>query len=93
MPTVQSDELRTLTDSINGNANVARTVIALLLLLALYLFLTLVASTDKNLLLDGQVLLPQLGVGLAVSISYVLAPPVFLYLHLHAMLVLATLTR
>ena len=93
MPTVQTDELRTLTDSINGNANVARTVIALLLLLALYLFLTLAASTDRNLLLDGQVLLPQLGVGLAVSTSYVLAPPVFIYLHLHAMMALATLAR
>ena len=93
LPNGQTDEFRNLADSINGNANVARTVIALLLLLALYLFLTLVASTDRNLLLDGQVLLPQLGVGLAVSVSYILAPPVFLYLHLHAMLILATLAR
>ena len=93
MTTARAEELRTLTDSITGNANAARTVIALLLLLSLYLFLTLVASTGRNLLLDGQVALPQLGVGLAVSISYVLAPPVFLYLHIHALSLLATLAR
>lgn len=93
MPTLRSDELRALADAINSNANAARTVVVLLLLLALYLFLTLVASTDRNLLFDGQVVLPQLGVGLSVSISYALAPPIFLYLHLHGMLVLATLAR
>ena len=93
MSTVRSDELRALADSINGNANGAQAVVALLLLLALYLFLTLVASTDRNLLFDGQVVLPQLGVGLTVSISYVLVPPVFFYLHLHGMLILATLAR
>ena len=92
-PNSHTDDLRTLAECINDNANVARRVIALLLLLALYLFLTLVASTDKNLLLDGQVLLPQLGVGLSVRNSYLLAPPVFLYLHVQTMLILTTLAR
>ena len=92
-PNDQTDDLRALTESINGNANLAWTVISLLLLLSLYLFLTLVASTDKNLLLDGQVLLPQLGVGLTVRNSYLLAPPVFFYLHVQTMLILATLAR
>lgn len=92
-PIGHGEDVATLAQSINGNANLARSVIGLLLLLSLYLFLTLVASTDKNLLLDGQVVLPQLGVGLSVSASYLLGPPVFLYLHAQALLVLTTLAR
>ena len=42
--------LRSLADSINDTARMARNSLSLLLIVALYLFLTLISSTDENLL-------------------------------------------
>lgn len=58
--------LRSLADSVNDTARMARNSLSLLLIVALYLGLTLVASTDENLLRNGQVVLPQVGVGLSI---------------------------
>ena len=85
--------LRSLADSINDTARTARNSLSLFLVVALYLGLTLVASTDENLLRNGQVVLPQVGVGLSVVQSYILAPPVFLYLHAQLLLLLTVLAR
>lgn len=85
--------LRSLADSINDTARMARNSLSLLLIVTLYLGLTLVASTDENLLLNGQVVLPQVGVGLSVAQSYIFAPPVFLYLHAQLLLLLTVLAQ
>ena len=77
----QRERLRALADSINESARMARATNSLFLFVALYLALTLLSTTDENLLRNGQVVLPQVGAGISVVQSYVLAPVVFLYLH------------
>ena len=89
----QRDHLRALADSINESARMARATNSLLLFVALYLALTLLSTTDENLLRNGQVVLPQVGAGISVVQSYVLAPLVFLYLHVQALVLLAVLAR
>ena len=89
----QYQRLRTLTDSVNDTARTARTTLSLLLLVALYLALTLGASTDENLLRNGQVVLPQVGVGLSIVQSYIYAPLIFLLMHGHALFMLSVLAR
>ena len=83
--------LRSLADSVNDTARTARNSLSLLLIVALYLGLTLVASTDENLLRNGQVVLPQVGVGLSVVQSYIFAPLIFLYLHAQLLFLLTVL--
>ena len=89
----QRVRLHRLADSINDTARMARTSLSLVLLVALYLGLTLVASTDENLLLNGQVTLPQAGVGISVEQSYIFAPPIFFYLHIQLLFLLSVLAR
>ena len=71
----------------------ARGTVSLLLLVALYLGLTLVVSSDENLLINGQVALPQTGVGISIVQSYIFAPPIFLYLHIQTLYLLSVLAR
>ena len=85
--------LRALADSINDTARMARNTLTLALLVALYLGVTLLSSSDLNLFLNGQVVLPQVGTGVSVVQSYIFAPPVFLFLHVQALLLLNTLAR
>ena len=85
--------LKTLADSINDSARMARGMLSLLLLVALYMGLTLVVSTDENLLVNGQVALPQTGVGISIVQSYIFAPPIFLYLHIQTLYLLSVLAR
>ena len=93
MREAQQARLHRLADSINDTARMARTSLSLVLLVALYLGLTLVASTDENLLLNGQVTLPQAGVGISVEESYIFAPPIFFYLHIQLLFLLSVLAR
>ena len=90
---LRSVELRQLADSINDNARMARNTLTAALLVALYLGVTLLSSTDLNLFLNGQVVLPQVGAGVSVVQSYIFAPPVFLFLHVQALLLLAALAH
>ena len=85
--------LRSLADSINDTARMARNSLSLLLIVALYLVLTLISSTDENLLRNGQVVLPQVGVGISVAQSYIFAPLVFLYLHAQLLFLLRVLAQ
>jgi uncharacterized protein YjbI with pentapeptide repeats len=85
--------LRALADSINDTARMARTTLTLALLVALYLGVTLLSSTDLNLFLNGQVVLPQVGVGVSVVQSYIFAPPVFVFLHAQALFMMTVLAR
>lgn len=90
---VRHARLRSLADSVNDTARTARNSLSLLLIVVLYLSLTLIASTDENLLLNGQVVLPQVGVGLSVAQSYIFAPLIFLYLHTQLLFQLTVLAR
>ncbi len=74
----QRERLRVLAASVNETARMARATNSLFLFVALYLALTLLSATDENLLRNGQVVLPQVGAGISVVESYVLAPFVFL---------------
>ncbi len=85
--------LRSLADSVNDTARTARNSLSLLLIVALYLVLTLISSTDENLLRNGQVVLPQVGVGISVAQSYIFAPLVFLYLHAQLLFLLRVLAQ
>ena len=89
----QRERLRVLADSINDTARMARATNSLFLFVALYLALTLLSTTDESLLRNGQVVLPQVGAGISVVQSYVLAPVVFLYLHGQALVLLIVLAR
>ena len=91
MRETQRARLHRLADSINDTARMARTSLSILLLVALYSVLTLVASTDQNLLLNGQVTLPQMGVSISVAQSYILAPLIFFYLHIQLLFLLSVL--
>lgn len=89
----QRERLRVLADSVNETARMARTTSSLFLLVTLYLTLTLLSTTDENLLFNGQVILPQIGTGISVVESYVLAPLVFLFLHGQVLFLLVVLAR
>ena len=85
--------LQKLTDSVNDTTRTARNTLSLVLLVGLYLGLTLVFSTDENLIRDSRVALPQVGVGISLSASYIVAPVIFLYLHFHLLFLLDDLKR
>lgn len=87
------ERLKALADSINDTARMARATLSLLLVAALYLGFTLLASTDENLLLNAEVTVLQVGSGIALKQSYTFGPWVFLYLHLQALFVLLILHR
>ena len=89
----QYQRLRTLADSVNDTARMARTTLSLLLLVALYLALILFSSTDENLLRQGHVKIPQMDTGFPVVQSYIFAPLIFLFMHCHALLMLSVLAR
>ena len=87
------ERLKALADSINETARMARATVALLLTAALYLGITLLSSTDENLLLNAQVAVLQVGFGMALEQSYIFGPPIFLYLHVQGLFLLSILAR
>ena len=83
-----------LADSINDTARMARAALSLVLLAALYLFLTLISTDDKQLLLgESQIALPQVNIGISIKASYIVGPPIFLYLHVQALFLLGVLAQ
>ncbi len=83
--------LRALADSINDTARSARNALALTGLVALYLAIALGVASDEVIFTAGGIALPQLGATLSIKYSYIFAPPVFLFLHLQALLHLGVL--
>ncbi|MGA0336763.1 MAG: hypothetical protein ACO3LD_10970, partial [Luminiphilus sp.] len=57
-PEARAGKLGRLADSINDTARMARNTLTAQLVVALYLGLTLLSSTDLNLFVNGQVVLP-----------------------------------
>ena len=82
-----------LVESINDTARMARTMLSLLLVAALVVVLILSFSSDENLFRDVSVELPQVGIGISIQQSYIVAPLIFLYLHLQVLYLLSVLAR
>lgn len=82
-----------LVESINDTARMARTMLSLLLVAALVVVLILSFSSDENLFRDVSVDLPQVGIGISIKQSYIVAPLIFLYLHLQVLYLLSVLAR
>lgn len=72
--------------SINATASQARLVLASMLVVAVSLAATVIGTTDEAILYDSADVLPALGVRLPVLTMYALAPPVFVFLHVTALL-------
>ena len=87
------DRLLALAGSVNETARMARVSVSLTLVVALYLALTLLTATDENIVQNTTVVLPQLGTGVSIKLSYFLAPPVFVYLHGQTLFLLVVLVR
>ena len=83
---------RILADSISDTARMARNTLSLVLLVAIYMSLTLFVS-DKEILLDKQVVIPQTNIGISIRTSYVVTPLIFLYLHAQVLFLLSVLTQ
>ena len=82
-----------LADSINDTARMARASLVLVMLMALYLSLTLLSSTDEQLLRESDVAVPQINIGISIKTNYTIGPLIFLYLHLQTLFLLSVLAR
>ena len=87
------ERLSALAESSNETARMARVNISLTLTVALYLALTLLTTTDENLLRNTLVTLPHLQTGIPLDLSYLFAPLVFVYLHGQTLFLLVVLAR
>lgn len=75
-----------LVAAISEAAQTARTVLTGMLVVALTLTATMIAATDEALFRDAAEVFPALGVKIRLSTAFTLAPPVFAFLHINAML-------
>ena len=82
-----------LADSINDTARMARASLVLVMLVALYLSLTLLSSTDEQLLRESDVAVPQINIGVSIKTNYTIGPLIFLYLHIQTLFLLSVLAR
>ena len=87
------DRLAELAQSANETARMARFNVSLSLLVALYLTLTLLSTSDESLLRNAVVTLPQFEAGISLERSYLFAPIAFLYLHVQTLFLLVVLAR
>ena len=87
------ERLLALANSANETARMARVNVSLTLSVALYLALALLTATDENIVRDSSVILPYFGTGVSINLSYLLAPPVFVFLHGQALFLLVVLVR
>ena len=85
--------VKALADSINDTARMARTMLSLLLVVALYMGFTLRSSSDENLFLNAPVPVLQVGFSIDIAQSYIFAPPIFLYLHFQVLFLLSILDQ
>ena len=87
------DRLAALADAVNDTARMARVNISIMLLVALYMAIMILLATDENLFRDAPVTLPYFVIGISLKESYLVAPPVFIWLHFQTLLLLAILAR
>src|SRR5271155_420874 len=77
--------LANLIAAVNDGAKVAQANALFFALIGLYLLATAFSASDEDLLLGRTVTISQIGASLPVSFSFVIAPVVFVFLHVHAL--------
>ena len=82
-----------LLDSVNETAKIVRTSLLFFLVVALYLLIIVGTTTDLMLLRGEIVALPLMEVGVPVVAFYIVAPLIFLLLHINLLLRLSQLTE
>ena len=77
--------LASLIAAVNDGAKSAQGGAFLFLLVGLYLLATAFSASDEDLLLGKTVTISQIGASLPVSFSFAIAPLVFVFLHIYAL--------
>ena len=80
-------------DAVNAATITARNTTTAMLVLAITLAATVVATDDFAILLGTVKVLPELGVELPVVVAFLVAPPVFIFLHANVLLQLEVLAE
>ena len=80
-----SEYLTSLIATINDEAKSAQGSAILFLLVGLYLLATAVGVSDEDLLLGRTVTIAQIGATVPVVFSFAIAPMVFVFLHIYAL--------
>jgi hypothetical protein len=75
-----------MASAINDVAKTARLLTTSMLMVAVTLIATMMAATDEALFRDSAKVFSSLGVDLTLSNVYAVAPPVFLFLHINALI-------
>lgn len=81
-----SPGLDKLVESIGHAAQTARNLLNAMLVVALTMTATMISSTDEAIFRDAAELFPTLGTRVTLSTAYALAPPLFVFLHINAIL-------
>ncbi|MBR9971085.1 pentapeptide repeat-containing protein, partial [Magnetospirillum sulfuroxidans] len=79
--------------AINDVAKTVRTLLASMAAVAVAMAATMIAATDEAIFRDSAKVFPSLSVEIRLSTAFALAPPIFVFLHLNALLQLHLLTR
>ena len=87
------DRISAQVDSINDTAKMVRISVSLYLAVALYLFLSLVSSTDEALLRNNFLKLPQFQTFVTLKLSYTVAPLIFILLHIQTLFYLIVISK
>lgn len=87
------DYVGKLVDAINDNAKIARTTGLALLLTGLYLIAAIFSASDEAILRGAPARVGQLGIEIPLVLSFSIAPPIFAFLHIHALIQFDHLTR
>jgi uncharacterized protein YjbI with pentapeptide repeats len=92
-PQVDTKELDSLLDSLNGSAERFQTLWFSFLGLTLYLAIAALATTHKDLLLNEPQALPLVNIKVQLLPFYVIAPLLYLVFHFYLLMMLALLAR
>ncbi len=92
-PVPERPPLDKMVQAANEVAQTARTLLASMLAAAITLSATMIAATDEALFRDAAKVFPSLGVEIRLSTAYTLAPPLFWFLHVNALVQLHLLAK
>lgn len=92
-PQGEGPDLGQRMDAINDVAKTARALLAAMAAVAIAMTATMISASDEAIFRDAAQVFPSLAVEIRLSTAYTLAPPLFVFLHLNALLQLHLLTR
>lgn len=88
-----SPDLAQRVSAINDVAKTVRTLLTSMAAVAIAMAATMIAATDEAIFRDSAKVFPSLSVEIRLSTAFTLAPPIFVFLHLNALLQLHLMTR